>query len=232
METNVDLSEVKQFDALASRWWDRDGPCKPLHDLNPLRLQFIEQHAPLFEKKVLDVGCGGGILTESLAKAGAHVAGIDLAIDALKVADLHQKTLDLGIDYQCCSVEGWAAGQAEHYDVITCMEMLEHVPDPMSIVHACATLIKPGGKVFFSTLNRHPLAYLKAIIGAEYVLNLLPRGTHDYAKFIKPAELAAWGRGALLECTALKGLTYNPFSKQYKLTKNVDTNYLVCMTKS
>lgn len=229
---NADPAEIQQFDALANRWWDPQGPFKPLHDLNPLRLNFIEQHASLFEKAVLDVGCGGGILSEALAKAGAKVTGIDLAEATLKIAHLHQLESELNIDYQVCAVEDKAPSAAGTFDVVTCMELLEHVPDPASVIQACATLVKPGGHVFFSTLNRHPKAYVQAILGAEYLLKLLPRGTHDYSKFITPAELTAWARDADLSLHNMTGLTYNPLNKRYRFTDSIKVNYLVHFTKA
>lgn len=224
---NVDPSEVEKFSKLAHRWWDPNSEFRPLHEINPLRLEWINAHIALNGKTVLDVGCGGGILSESMAKKGAHVTGIDLSEKALKVADLHSLESGIQIQYEKIAVEELAARQPQHYDVVTCMEMLEHVPDPAAIVQACATLVKPGGYVFFSTLNRNPKSYLFAILGAEYLLRLLPKGTHDYAKFIKPAELSQFIRNAGLRTTALKGMTYNPFSQIYSLNQDTSVNYLV-----
>jgi 2-polyprenyl-6-hydroxyphenyl methylase/3-demethylubiquinone-9 3-methyltransferase len=224
--SNIDPSEVSKFDALASRWWAPDGEFKPLHDLNPLRVKFITDRAELFGKKVLDVGCGGGILTESLADAGALVTGIDVSKNALDVARAHNPA----IDYQEITVETLATQQPHSFDVVTCLEMLEHVPDPSSVVQACAQLVKPGGQLFFSTINRTAKAYLFAIIGAEYVLKLLPRGVHDFSKFIRPAELDAWARVAGLQTREFAGISYNLISKQYALTTSVDVNYLAWYT--
>lgn len=224
---NIDQSEISKFDALASRWWDTNGEMKPLHAINPLRMQFIEQHAKLSGQKILDVGCGGGILSESLAQRGGLVTGIDMAESSIDVAKLHQHESNLTIDYHVATAEDFATQHTETFDVITCLEMLEHVPDPSSIVNACAAMLKPGGKIFFSTLNRNAKAYLFAIIGAEYVLNLLPKGTHDYKKFIKPSELDAWMREANLKLSNMGGLHYNPLTKQYKLNEDVSVNYLL-----
>ena len=194
--TNVDPAEVAKFNALASSWWDLEGESKPLHDLNPHRLAFIQTHCNLDNQLAIDVGCGGGILTEALVKAGANTTGIDMGEMALKVAKLHALDNELTIDYQHITVEDKAAQSSEQYDVVTCMEMLEHVPDPVSVIQACAKLVKPGGHLFFSTLNRHPKAYLLAVLGAEYVMNMLPKGTHDYQRFIRPSEMAKWCRQA------------------------------------
>lgn len=229
---NVDQQELGKFAALAHKWWDTQSEFKPLHDINPLRLNYIDQHAGLVGKTVLDVGCGGGILAESMARHGARVTGIDLGEKALGVAKLHQLESGVEVDYRCVAVEVLAAEQAETYDVVTCMEMLEHVPDPASIIAACAALVKPGGLVFFSTLNRNPKSYLFAVIGAEYLLNLLPKGTHEYDKFIKPSELSHWCRNAALEVNEVIGMSYNPFSKQYSLGQDVSVNYIVRATKS
>jgi len=225
--SNVDQAEIHKFSELAHRWWDPNSEFKPLHEINPLRLKWIEGIAALPGKKVLDVGCGGGILSEAMAAAGAEVSGIDLSEKALKVAKLHLLESGLNVDYQLISAEAFAEQKPGAFDVVTCMEMLEHVPDPAAIVAACARLVKPGGHVFFSTLNRNPKSYLYAVIGAEYILNLLPRGTHDYAKFITPAELARMTRTARLETQQLIGMTYNPLTKIYKLEPDTSVNYLM-----
>ncbi len=225
--SNVDAAEIAKFSELAHRWWDPDSEFKPLHEINPLRLKWIDGLASLAGKKVLDVGCGGGILAEAMAGAGANVSGIDLSDKALKVAKLHLYESGKQVDYQLVSAEDYAAHHAGEFDVVTCMEMLEHVPDPASVVASCARLVKPGGWVFFSTLNRNAKSYLFAVIGAEYVLKLLPRGTHDYAKFIKPAELARMTREAGLDTEELTGMTYNPLTKVYKLEADTDVNYLM-----
>lgn len=227
MTTNADPAEVQKFSDLAHRWWDPASEFKPLHEINPLRLDWIDGHSALAGKKVLDVGCGGGLLSEGMAQRGATVSGIDLSEKALGVARLHLYESGLSVDYHLISAEAHAAEHPETYDVVTCMEMLEHVPDPASTVQACARLVKPGGTVFFSTLNRNFKAYLLAVVGAEYVLNLLPRGTHEYAKFIKPSELARYCRNAGLEICNLTGMSYNPISKVYALGANTDVNYLV-----
>ena len=224
---NADPIELEKFSQLAHRWWDRNSEFKPLHDINPLRLDYINRTLPLSGKTVLDVGCGGGILSESMAALGAHVTGIDLGDKALQVAKLHLLESGQKVDYRKIAVENLAAEQPGHYDVVTCLEMLEHVPDPSSIVRACATLVKPGGHVFFSTLNRNPKSYLLAVIGAEYVLNMLPRGTHDYAKFIKPSELAQSCRDAGLTVADVVGMSYNPLSKVYSLGEDADVNYMI-----
>ncbi len=224
---NADELELQKFSVLAHRWWDPNSEFKPLHDINPLRLEWIDQEAGLAGKRVLDVGCGGGILAEAMADRGAEVTGIDLGEKALKVARLHLLESGRKVDYRCISAEALAEEMPGRFDVVTCMEMLEHVPDPASTVRACATLVKPGGDVFFSTINRNPKAYLFAIIGAEYVLGLLPRGTHDYAKFIKPSELARFCRGAGLTVVSVRGMSYNPFTKAYSLGNDTDVNYLL-----
>ncbi len=228
---NADPLELQKFSELAHRWWDPTSEFRPLHEINPLRLEWINALVPLAGKRVLDVGCGGGILAEAIAKKGANVKGIDLSEKALKVAELHSLESEVQVSYELIAAEALAAREAGQYDVVTCMEMLEHVPDPSAIVQACATLVKPGGRVFFSTLNRNPKSYLFAIIGAEYMLRLLPRGTHDYAKFIKPAELSQFARNANLEVQALKGMTYNPLTKIYSLNHDTDVNYLVACSK-
>ncbi len=225
---NVDLDEVAKFEALASRWWDKNSEFKPLHEINPLRANYINERASLEGKKVIDIGCGGGILSESLAQFGAQVKGIDMGEAPLEVARLHLKESNLEVDYERITAEQIADREAAQYDVVTCLEMLEHVPDPASVINACMKLVKPGGHVFFSTINRNPKAYLFAIIGAEYILNMLPKGTHDYAKFIQPAELNNYARNAGLEVTHMTGLTYNPLTKIYKLNdKDVSVNYMM-----
>jgi 2-polyprenyl-6-hydroxyphenyl methylase / 3-demethylubiquinone-9 3-methyltransferase len=225
--SNVDAAEIAKFSELAHRWWDPNSEFRPLHEINPLRLKWIDKLASLAGKKVLDVGCGGGILAEAMAGAGATVSGIDLSEKALKVAKLHLLESGRSVDYQHISAEDFAVQHPGEFDVVTCMEMLEHVPDPASVVEACSRLVKPGGWVFFSTLNRNPKSYLFAIIGAEYILKLLPRGTHDYAKFLQPAELARMAREAKLETQELIGMTYNPLTKVYKLEADTDVNYLM-----
>ena len=224
---NVDPVELQKFSELAHRWWDPQSEFKPLHDINPLRLDYIDQMVGLKGKRVLDVGCGGGILSEAMAAAGATVTGIDLGDKPLKVAQLHLLESGLTVEYRNITVEELANEQPGQYDVITCMEMLEHVPDPASVVNACARLVKPGGKCFFSTINRNPKSYLFAILGAEYVLNLLPRGTHDYARFITPAELARYCRRAELNTGHLIGMTYNPFTRIYSLVADTSVNYIL-----
>jgi len=223
---NVDHAEVSKFEALAARWWDPDSEFKALHEINPLRLGYVQSRISLRGREVLDVGCGGGILSEAMALAGAKVTGIDMGEEPLRVADLH--TLETGVEvhYRQISVEALAGERPASFDVVTCMEMLEHVPDPGSVIEACARLVRPGGHVFFSTLNRNPKSYLFAILGAEYVLNLLPRGTHDYSRFIRPSELDRWVRATPLRVTDLTGLTYNPVTRQYKLCDDIDVNYL------
>ena len=230
--SNVDQSEIDKFSALAHRWWDPTSEFKPLHAINPLRLGWIESITSLAGKKVLDVGCGGGILAESLSKAGGIVTGIDLSNKALKVAELHQLESNTSVQYRSISAEDLAKQEPETYDVVTCMEMLEHVPDPSSVVQACATLCKPGGSIFFSTLNRNPKSYLFAIIGAEYILKLLPKGTHEYDKFIKPSELEGFTRQAGLELLEIKGMTYNPLTQIYRLGSDTDVNYMIATRKS
>ncbi len=224
---NVDLLELEKFSQLAHRWWDPSSEFKPLHEINPLRLNYIDQLVDFSGKTVLDVGCGGGILSESMADRAAQVTGIDLGDKALKVAKLHLLESHKQVNYRKVAVEELAKEQPHHYDVVTCMEMLEHVPNPASTVKACAQLAKPGGWVFFSTINRNPKSYLFAIIGAEYVLGLLPRGTHDYAKFIKPSELGRMGRDAGLAVEEIIGLTYNPITKVYALGQDSDVNYIM-----
>lgn len=228
---NADQTEIDKFSSLAHHWWDPTSEFKPLHAINPLRLDWIQKHTEIQGKKVLDVGCGGGILTESLAKIGAHAKGIDLSEKALKVADLHSLETGIAVQYEYISAEDLASKEAGQYDVVTCMEMLEHVPDPQSIIKACSALVKPGGKVFFSTLNRNPKSYLLAVIGAEYILRMLPKGTHDYKKFIKPSELHGFLQDAGLEMNEIIGLTYNPITEVYALGRDTDVNYLVATTK-
>jgi 2-polyprenyl-6-hydroxyphenyl methylase/3-demethylubiquinone-9 3-methyltransferase len=233
MTVNADPAELAKFSDLAHRWWDTESEFRPLHQINPLRLEWINAHAPLAGKRVLDVGCGGGILADSMARRGAEVLGIDLATKALKVAQLH--ALEAGtpnVSYREVSVEGLADEQPGSFDIVTCMEMLEHVPDPGSVVRACATLAKPGGAVFFSTINRNPKAFLFAVVGAEYVLNLLPRGTHEYLKFIRPSELASHCRAASLDWTDTRGLDYNPLTRRYRLTSDTSVNYVVSTRKA
>ena len=225
-DINIDPQEVAKFDALAARWWDPDSEFKPLHDINPLRLAYIEDRVPLAGKQVLDVGCGGGILSESMAARGAQVTGIDMAGEALTIARLHQHESGITVDYQQATAEQWARQHAGGYDIVTCMELLEHVPDPATLVQACARLVKPGGRLFLSTINRNPRSYLFAIIGAEYLLRLLPKGTHDYAKFIRPSELGHWLRQAGMELTDLTGLSYDPLARRYSLGHDVTVNYL------
>jgi 2-polyprenyl-6-hydroxyphenyl methylase / 3-demethylubiquinone-9 3-methyltransferase len=224
---NADDKELAKFSELAHRWWDPESEFKPLHEINPLRLDWIDRNSPLADKEILDVGCGGGILAESIATRGGKVTGIDLSDKALSVAKLHLFESEQQVNYRKIAVETLAAEQPASFDVVTCMEMLEHVPDPASVVKACGALVKPGGSVYFSTINRNPKAYLQAVLGAEYVLNLLPRGTHDYAKFIKPSELDGFMRDAGLSSLELIGLGYNPITRIYNLRRNVDVNYLV-----
>jgi 2-polyprenyl-6-hydroxyphenyl methylase/3-demethylubiquinone-9 3-methyltransferase len=231
--SNADQAELDKFSQLAHRWWDTNSEFKPLHDINPLRLEWIARLAGgLQGKRAVDVGCGGGILSESMALAGAQVTGIDLAEKPLKVARLHQLESGVQVDYRLIAAEDLAAAEPESFDVVTCMEMLEHVPDPVSVMTACARMVKPDGWVFFSTLNRNPKSYLFAIVGAEYVLNMLPKGTHDWSKFIKPHELAAFARQAGLESVELMGMTYNPFSKTYRLERDTDVNYLLACRRA
>ncbi len=230
---NFDPAELAKFSDLAHRWWDTESEFRPLHQINPLRLNWIDALVPLKGKKVLDVGCGGGILADSMARKGADVLGIDLATKALKVAQLHALEAQTeGVQYREISAEALAAEQAGHFDVVTCMEMLEHVPDPSSVVKACATLVKPGGHVIFSTINRNAKAFLFAIVGAEYVLNMLPRGTHEYAKFIKPSELVSYCRAAGLDLQQTRGMEYNPLTRHYWLSANTSVNYMLATHKA
>ncbi len=225
---NVDRAEVAKFEALASRWWDRESEFKPLHDINPLRTNYIDRHASLAGKKVLDVGCGGGILSEAMAQRGADVTGIDMGEAPLNIAKLHALESGVSVKYQQIPVEQLAEEMPASFDVVTCLEMLEHVPDPASIIQACYKLVKPGGMVFFSTINRNPKAYAMAIIGAEYIMRMLPAGTHDYDKFIKPSELTRWCRAADLSVLDMTGMIYNPLTQEYSLRdQDVDVNYLV-----
>jgi 2-polyprenyl-6-hydroxyphenyl methylase/3-demethylubiquinone-9 3-methyltransferase len=230
---NADPAELAKFSELAHRWWDTESEFRPLHQINPLRLAWIDDIVPLAGKRVLDIGCGGGILTDAMARKGAEVLGIDLAGKALKVAQLHAlEAQTQGVSYREVSAETLAAEQPESFDVVTCMEMLEHVPDPSSVVRACATLVKPGGHVFFSTINRNAKAFVFAIVGAEYILNLLPRGTHEFAKFIKPSELAAYARAAGLDLAHTRGMEYNPLTRHYWLSANTSVNYMLGMRKA
>ncbi|MAB22946.1 MULTISPECIES: bifunctional 2-polyprenyl-6-hydroxyphenol methylase/3-demethylubiquinol 3-O-methyltransferase UbiG [Pseudomonas] len=227
MSLNVDRAEIAKFEALASRWWDRNSEFKPLHEINPLRSNWIDERVPLAGKEVLDVGCGGGILAEAMAQRGATVTGIDMGEAPLSVARLHQLESGVEVNYEQSTAEEFAEQHAGRFDVVTCLEMLEHVPDPSSVIRACAKLVKPGGHVFFSTINRNPKSFLFAIVGAEYVLRMLPRGTHEFAKFIRPAELGGWSREAGLNLLDMTGLTFNPITKIYKLEANVDVNYMI-----
>ena len=224
---NVDPAEVAKFDALASRWWDPDGEFRPLHEINPLRLDWIRQHVSLSGLKIVDIGCGGGILAEAMAAANADVTGIDMAEGPLAVARLHQHESGAKVDYRQATAEELAAAEAGSYDVVTCLEMLEHVPDPSQVIKSCAELVKPGGHIFFSTINRNPKSFAFAIVGAEYVLKLLPAGTHEYGKFIRPSELESWARKAGLTHRDSIGMQYNPFTRDYSLGGNLDVNYLM-----
>lgn len=228
---NSNPKELAQFNAMADDWWNPLGSSKPLHQMNPVRLAYIQQHAPLAGLRVLDVGCGGGILSEAMAQAGAQVTGLELAADVLNVARTHAEGQSLSIRYLLESVEAHAQAYAGQYDVITCLEMLEHVPDPNSVIHAIHALLKPTGKAFFSTLNRHPMAFLQAIVGAEYVMKILPKGTHSYRQFIKPSELDAALREAGLQTVHIQGVGYNPLTEQFSLTDRVWVNYLVMATR-
>jgi 2-polyprenyl-6-hydroxyphenyl methylase/3-demethylubiquinone-9 3-methyltransferase len=228
---NADPAELEKFGKLAHRWWDPQGEFRPLHEINPLRLEWIAQHAALEGSKVLDVGCGGGILAEAMARRGAQVTGIDLSDKALRVAQLHLLESGLAIEYLSVGAEDLADSRAGGFDVVTCMELLEHVPEPAAMVAACARLVRPGGQVFFSTINRNPKSYLFAVVGAEYVLKLLPKGTHDYLRFIKPSELSRWSRAAGLRADELIGMTYNPVTRRYRLGRDCDVNYLLRATR-
>lgn len=230
---NADPAELKKFESIASRWWDPTSEFRPLHEINPLRLDYIDQRAGLAGRRVLDVGCGGGILSEAMAARGAVVTGIDLGAANIEVARLHLLESGREVDYRCTSVESLAAEQPASFDVVTCMELLEHVPDPASVIEACARLVRPGGPVFLSTLNRNPKSYLFAVVGAEYLLGMLPKGTHDYARFIRPSELDRWLRGAGLYLEHMTGLTYNPLTRAYALDPDdVSVNYMVCARRS
>ena len=229
---NVDPQEIAKFEALASRWWDRSGEFRPLHEINPLRANFIDEHSPVSGQRLVDVGCGGGILAEAMAQRGATVTGIDMGEAPLSVARLHQQESGVAVDYHHCTAEELAQREAGAFDIVCCLEMLEHVPDPGSVIAACADLARPGGSLYFSTINRNPKAFVFAIVGAEHILQLLPAGTHDYAKFIKPSELAAWIRDAGLSVAGMTGLTYNPLTRVYRLNpKDVSVNYMVRAVK-
>lgn len=228
---NVHQGEINKFGAMAERWWDLQGEFKTLHDINPLRLEYIQRFTPLNGQRIVDVGCGGGILTEALARHGADAMGIDLSEDLIDVADLHGLESGINVHYQKISAEGLASEQPEGFDHVTCMEMLEHVPDPGSIINACATLVKPGGMVFFSTLNRKPKAYVLAILAAEHLLNMLPKGTHDYKTFIKPSELSQSARVAGMTLQGMVGIEYNLFTKQFSLSKDIDVNYIAAFKR-
>lgn len=228
---NVDQQEIAKFEALASRWWDKESEFKPLHDINPLRLNYIDERASLAGKKVVDIGCGGGILSEGMAQRGATVLGIDMGEAPLAVARLHGLESGVDVEYRQITVEELAENEAGTYDVVTCLEMLEHVPQPASVVSACAKLLKPGGQLFLSTINRNPKSFLFAIVGAEHILKMLPKGTHEYKKFIKPSELSNYVRQANLNFHDITGMTYNPILKSYKLARDVDVNYLIHASK-
>ena len=229
---NVDAAEIAKFEALAERWWDPKSEFRPLHDINPLRLNYIDERVGLKGKKVIDIGCGGGLVSEGMARRGATVTGIDLGEAPLAVARLHAQKDGIEVEYLNITAEEIAAGRAGQYDAVTCLEMLEHVPDPGAVIAACAKLVKPGGQVFFSTINRNPKAFVLAIVGAEYILRLLPRGTHEYAKLIKPSELAGWARDAGLQLKDTCGMQYNPFTAQASLNRDVSVNYLVHCIKA
>ena len=226
-QANVDAAEIAKFDALASRWWDPAGDFRPLHEINPLRLDYIRQRATLAGSKVVDIGCGGGILTESMSDLGASVTGIDMGEGPLAVARLHQAESGTNVEYLRTTAEDLASKNAGQFDVVTCLEMLEHVPSPSKVIAACADLVRPGGNVFFSTINRNPKSFLFAIVGAEYVLRLLPAGTHEYEKFIRPSELESWSRHSGLQLEGSIGMHYNPLTKEYSLGENVDVNYIM-----
>lgn len=230
--SNVDRAEIAKFEALANRWWDKNSEFKPLHGINPLRSNYIDERSPVAGKKVLDVGCGGGILSEGLAQRGAEVTGIDMGEAPLQVARLHSLESGVSVTYRQITAEELAEQEPEQYDIVTCLEMLEHVPDPGSVIRACAKLCKPGGHVYFSTINRNPKSYALAVVGAEYILKMLPKGTHEYSKFIRPSELSGWIRQAGLQLQDMTGMLYNPLTKSYKLKQgDVDVNYLVHTTK-
>lgn len=229
---NVDQAEIAKFEALADRWWDPNSEFRPLHDINPLRLAYIDERASLAGKKVIDIGCGGGLLSEGMARMGAQVTGVDMGEAPLAVARLHAEKNGVEVEYRQSTAEDMAAQRGGQYDVVTCLEMLEHVPDPAAVIKACADLVKPGGQVFFSTINRNPKAFMFAIVGAEYVLRLLPRGTHEYAKLIKPSELAGWARQASLDVRDTTGMVYNPLTNVYRLNRDVSVNYLMATRKA
>lgn len=231
MTANIDQAEIDKFDALAYRWWDEEGDFRPLHDINPLRVNYIDARCPVAGKRIIDVGCGGGILSEALARDGGVVTGIDMGEAPLSVARLHALEAEVEVDYRQTTAEQVADEAAETFDIVTCLEMLEHVPDPASVIAACARIAKPDGHLFFSTINRNPAAYALAVLGAEYVLSLLPRGTHDYRKFLKPSELARYARQAGLETVEICGMRYNPFSHRASLTRDTSVNYLLYARK-
>ena len=230
-QKNIDSDEIKKFDNLASRWWDPEGDFKPLHQINPLRLDYICRHNDIKDLKVVDIGCGGGILSEAMSKKGAFVTGVDMAEKALNVAKLHQIESKTTVDYRLSTAEELSASQKECFDVVTCLEMLEHVPQPANIIKSCADLVKPGGSVYFSTINKNLKSFLYAIVGAEHLLKLLPVGTHEYSKFIRPSEIDTWARDSMLELNDSVGLAYNPIFEKYSLTKNLDVNYMMHFTK-
>ncbi|MGD9662729.1 MAG: bifunctional 2-polyprenyl-6-hydroxyphenol methylase/3-demethylubiquinol 3-O-methyltransferase UbiG [Porticoccaceae bacterium] len=231
-DANFDPGEIAKFEALASRWWDRESEFKPLHQINPLRANWIDRHAPVAGKNLIDIGCGGGILCEALAQRGAIVTGIDMGAAPLSVAELHRLESGVDVTYIQASAEKMAQSHGERFDIVTCLEMLEHVPDPASVIKACAQLVKPGGHLFFSTINRNPKSYVFAILGAEYILKMLPKGTHDYSKFIRPSELGQWLRDAQLDLLHITGMVYNPLTKSYRLKDgDVDVNYLIHAAK-
>ena len=231
MTTNISPEEVKKFDDMAAQWWDLNGPCKPLHQLNPVRLHFIQNCVSLSHKKVLDVGCGGGILTESLSQWGANVTGIDASQKAIDVASMHASALNPKPEYACIIAEDYAKLHPEQFDILTCMELIEHVPSPLSLLQALSSLLKPGGHLFMSTLNRTAKSFLMAIVGAEYILRLLPKGTHEYEKFIRPSELVKWAKQFNLNCETLKGVSYKPLQRGFELSNDLDVNYLIHFSK-
>ncbi len=230
-QQNIDKEEISKFNELASRWWDTDGDFKPLHEINPLRLDYICRQSNLKDLKIVDIGCGGGILSEAMAKKGGIVTGIDMAEKAIAVAKLHQIESKITVDYKLMTAEELAEDEAGSFDIVTCLEMLEHVPDPSKVIQSCADLLKPGGSVYFSTINKNLKSFLFAIIGAEHILKLLPVGTHEYSKFIKPSSMESWSRQSLLELQSSIGLEYNPFISKYSLTHNLDVNYMMHFMK-